>query len=494
MIKTDVTGQEVLYFYRAGPRDWAVSNSFMLLVSEVSRRVNLTFYVPAALNFHLKEGKHIGEQLVSHKTLAEEVRIVPAGHEIIVDRSTGDASVRASGFFQRHSLGHEEGYEEVLLRYLERGAGLIDAFGRCGLRFNLNLSGGYDSRLVLALSLLGEHRESVSVSSLPSKPDDFAVASALCRRFDLSLNSPSRQSPVPTLGGVESIRLYLLSCAGTYLPFYPVNRHSPSDKPEVSLTGDQPSGVGFLAGKAKFNGGISKIASDIGDALAERPYGGAVREDFLSLFSDLEVEPDNPAAPLAFYAGVRSRHHSGRSWYKSLGSQILCTPLVHSDMLGLDIRNALQGHLSVSAAYASKRRFFADAFSAIGGWALEEPFETPERAFEADMLDNSPFRGSVKIVPKRLEVFGSVSSMYERPRGDMYGIDIDVWQGNSEVKRNLDVVFKRAKTASLGDVFTQADIAAAEKEVGTDRGLSHQSRRLAHVVAVDTVKSVMDSS
>lgn len=57
IIRTDRTGQECLYLYSNGD-DWAVSNSFLLLATQVAKRTELTFYPPAAHSFHLKNGAH----------------------------------------------------------------------------------------------------------------------------------------------------------------------------------------------------------------------------------------------------------------------------------------------------------------------------------------------------------------------------------------------------------------------------------------------------
>lgn len=493
LIKADATGQETLFLYRDG-LDWAVSNSFMLLLSKVRTRATVTLYEPAAMSFHLKEGRHLGEQLVSHKTMVDEIKMLPLGHELIIDRRTGDLKIREREFLSTYSMGAQMSYEDLLRNFMERSAGLLRALATQKTSMNLSLSGGYDSRLVLALSLMAGNTRGLRVTSLTSKPLDFKVAKALSERFDLALNQAPESRTPRTLSASDSIRLYLLSCGGVYLPYYPVTRHRLSREPELHLTGDQPSGLSFLAGKARFNGEIAKIADDIGDALEDRAYGNEVRSDFLSTFVDLGIDSDHPAAPLAFYSAIRARHHGGRSWYKSLGDSALFTPLMHSDLMRLDIANATAGYRNSESGYGSKQKFFADAFSAVGGWALEEPFETPQRAFPSALLGSSPFRGGVGMTPTNLDVYGSVGDIDD---GDADGaathdFNLDLWDGVSGVKRHLLTLAKKAQSRDHAHVFSAQDLETAVAQASGDGNLTNGARQLCHVVSVDTIMRMIE--
>jgi len=98
-IKTDRTGQEQMFLFRNGSA-WAVSNSFFLLAMHVAKAHRLTLYLPALMSFHLKSGRHIGEQLVSHKTPVAEIQMIPATTEVIVDRASGKLTLKSHDFFE----------------------------------------------------------------------------------------------------------------------------------------------------------------------------------------------------------------------------------------------------------------------------------------------------------------------------------------------------------------------------------------------------------
>ena len=486
-IRTDATGQELVYLYQSGD-DWAISNSFMLLLAHKSDMATMDFYPAAAMNFHLKQGRHIGEQLVSHKTQVRQISILPIGHALLIDTISGALRVEKRGFLENYRASSDTGYFDLFARFLNRSSGVLRAATQAGAPLNLSLSGGYDSRLVLGLALAAGVSEKMRVTSLLSKPNDLAVAESLAKRFNLSLNTETGPTARRTLSAADSVRLYLLSCGATYLPFYPVLRHSLAPDAELHLTGDQPSGLSFLAGKAQFNGTIAKIASDIEESLADRAYGKEVSQDFLGLFDDLEIDSDHPAAPIAYYSAVRARHHGGRSWYKSLGPSVLFTPLMHSDLLKLDVSNAEAGHRDARNGYASKQKFFADAFSAIGGWATEEPFETPSRAFPQSLLHDSPFRNGYTIEPMEVIPYGAPSDLGETSSSaDMYDLDLDMWDNSGAIKAHLHTLLRRSKNKEARKLFTSEDLKRAREQAESDSNLSHGTRQLCHIVSTDIV-------
>ena len=87
---------------------------------------------------------------------------------------------------------------------------------------------------------------------------------ALCEHFGLPLNL-SRLKQESVLSAGEALRVYLMSCGGTYLPFYPIHDVIMRSPFEVVLTGDQPTGWSHFAGTAQFNGNADKISNDITD-------------------------------------------------------------------------------------------------------------------------------------------------------------------------------------------------------------------------------------
>ncbi|WP_156453238.1 hypothetical protein [Polycladidibacter hongkongensis] len=481
-IRADATGQELLYLYRNGD-DWAISNSFLLLAESVGKRAKLTLHAPAVLGFHLKNGVHIGEQLVSHRTAISEITIVPINAELKVDRLDGKLEVQKQPYLEMFSL-RDASYEDAFINFLERGAGLLNSLMEAGLPLNLLLSGGYDSRLVLCLALAGQSAPNLRVTSYVFKEDDYRVAKSLCDMHSLELNGSAPKKP-SDFSSSDAIRAYLLSCGGTYLPFYPVQSTHSKASAELRLTGDQPTGWDHFNGRAMFNGDARKLGNDIEVFLKERGCGTSVKEDFLSSFSELDLDADHPVAMLAYYSAIRSRFHCGRNWYKSLGVEFLFTPLMQSDFISLDFDNAKRG--------ADPKKFFADAFSAFGGWALKEPFESVDREFSSSLLDNSPFKGGVSLSPAAFKIYGSIW-VDENRSPDLLSINLDMDSKPELIKRDLQTMFYRARRAKASNLFISKDFAAASAEIHADGRLSHDYRKLCHILSTEVILRIIDES
>lgn len=485
IIRTDATGQDMLYLFQQGD-DWAVSNSFLLLAEAVKKKTKLHTYAPSIVGFHLKDGVHVGEQLISHRTMIEEITVVPLTHLIHVNRRTGEISMSRSSYMSVFSLAESDNYEEKFLDTMERGAGILAAMSERNVPMHLLLSGGYDSRLALCMLMAnGTPQSTFRVSSHEFKHDDFQSAKGLCEFLDLPMNVPGPQKKA-TLSDTDAIRMFLIGSGGTYLPFYPVSSHYIQKDAELRITGDQPTGWSHFAGRAKFNGNAEKIASDIEQALDSRGFGRVTKDEFLSTFDILDIDPHHPAAMLAHYSSIRSRHHCGRNPYRSLGVEYLFTPLMQSSFVALDLHNASKGF--------HPKKFFADAFSAFGGWALEKPFETPDRAFDRDLLDSSPFKGGASIKPRKYKVWGDIEGSSTETGVDFYSIGINSSPNPEKIKPYICDMFYKSHVAKASPFFNDADFAKANGEIHTNGTLSHGYRKTTHIVVTDIVLRIIEES
>ncbi len=483
-IKTDSTGQDILYVFQKGT-SWIISNSFLLLAERASRKHSLSIHRPSVLGFHLKEGVHIGEQLISHKTMIDEISILPITSVIHLNLETKQIQIETKGFFEKFSFRPGETYEERVMEVLERGSGCLKALIDSKMGLNLHLSGGYDSRLVLGMLTSSGEISNTRVTSHTFKPDDYKVAKSLCNRFSLPLNTTGVKKRA-TLAPSESIRMYLLSCGGTYLPIYPVSSHIIQDEIEFKLTGDQPTGWSHFVGNARFNGDAAKIADDIEKYLGERDPENSVREEFLSTFDLLEVPSDHPAAMIAHYASIRSRHHCGRNWYKSLGNTFVFTPLMQSSFIMMDLHNLSNGH--------HPTKLFADTFSAFGNWALDEPFETQDRGFPEEYIKNSPFKGGIDIKPTKMKIYGKPNDSNSENLSDILSLPIDVDLGHDRIKSDLMTMFYRSNLAKNSSLFLPIDFARANGEIHAAGSLSHGHRKLTHIVNTEIVMRIVEQS
>lgn len=483
IIKCDSTGQDTIFFYH-NINFWAVSNSFLLLANEVSKKFKLNLYGPAVQCFHLKEGFHIGEQLISHKTMIDEIKVLPINSYIEIDKKNS-FRVISKPYIEHIGYDYSTPYKELLHETLERGAGMLGAIAEIGPELRLFLSGGYDSRLVLGmLSLNSDYRDKLKVISHKNKIDDFRVAKNICSRLGLELNGFSSPPLKKSSSSSESLLNYFSSCGAVYLPIYPVNSTTQSNDFSFRITGDQPTGWSHFAGNARFNGTSKKIYTDIQEYLKDRPYADQVANDFKSVFHDLQIDLDSPFAMQAYYSAIRGRFHCGRNWYKSKGNDFLFTPLMLNAFINLDLKNSNNGwHPS---------KIFADSFAAIGDWAIEEPFETESRKFPQKILENLALKGRNSITPRHFRVYGNPCQNYQEP--GCHNIPINFSSSQEEIKNHIENLYYRAKSSRESIFFTESDIKSVKKEINKRGALSHDYRKTSHLLSLELTLEIINNS
>ncbi len=408
---------------------------------------------------------------------------MPQTSDMAINRRTGTLILQDHSFEAVFGMNGQS-YDEKLIEFLEKGAGYLAALASAGLPLQLLLSGGYDSRLVLGLLLASNQSNKLRITSYPHKENDFQAATSICKTLNLPLNTNAPAKP-GTLSSGESFRMWMLSCGGNYLPVYPVRNTELSRNVEIRLTGDQPTGWDHFAGNAPFNGTANKISDDIRKALANRPFGMDVADDFLSFFQRSGIDPKHPKAMLAHYGAVRSRHHCGRAWYKTLGREQLFTPLMQRDMVALCYHDKRQDNSDI--------RIFADAFSALGGWTLTEPFETPDRQFPKEMLQNSPFKGGVKITPRKVSVFGfGISNRVSEP--NLRSIPLPLAHSETSFKKHISAGLWATKLTRQSKLFSNSDFVAANLEISQNGTLSHGFRKTTLIVMTEAIMEIIAGS
>lgn len=230
-VGTDDAGFGRLFLYQRGHR-WALGTSLMELADYVSSQVWPLSVDPVQLKgFLLTPKGMLGSQLLSLDTIFREIRLLAP-----VEQATVLPGLRPCVV-----VSHREGptpgtYEEALQDALNEMVGRLRSVLHAGVPVASDITGGRDSRTVLAaLRLANDSGRSVGdvvrFRSSPKMTDDWAVATSLDAKYGLSLNrSPAESYRVDP---AHSYRVWRTHDLGTYAPLYQFRSYTP----EVTLSG-----------------------------------------------------------------------------------------------------------------------------------------------------------------------------------------------------------------------------------------------------------------
>ena len=309
LFSTDFHGYFPLFHYRAGT-EWLISPSFEVLARAAHQRG-----LPLTLRRHQLQAWSSSAPLlqmpVSTHTPFDEIGLLSYDQEIIA----GPSGLRLR---QRRRSGPANGYASALAGLIATWGGRILTILEGGMAIRADLSGGVDSRTVLAvlywtlqqsgrLDLLSS--DSILINSHPGMTGDYEVASAIGRELGFPLNNPKR-------------RTYVMASddeAFTTWKQYNLARYSPHILPLTTLDSEiiTFNGVGGEEHRPfyeKFGrGSLGQYITAYHEIFPDLP-------DFGRWMGDLHDDVDLPAPPydhrmpaaIRHYRRHRGRHHTAK--------------------------------------------------------------------------------------------------------------------------------------------------------------------------------------
>lgn len=329
--RTDITGQESIYYYCSSSY-WAVSNSFYLLVCSLrSREINLTFNKSVMDCFLYNRGKHISAQLMSNNTLAMEIRLLPQNCELVISGLSGSYTSRETRYydFLEHIPKNISNYARMMHDYANKQINFISSLCSLGYKLRVSLSGGYDSREIIAAMTLARtlnpEAEVEVFSEQSSHEYKFAEAVAKECGYDLRdrRNMYSGELSKVKLTANEAFNNWLIANGGTYTPVLIPTSLITESRNHVDLWGFVSYEWDyFLKSSALFDYAKPSIKStqEIKNEILSSSFSEdqkiRITKEFDSYFEDIGVLSNIENAMDIYYMGTRSRHHYGRRWFK----------------------------------------------------------------------------------------------------------------------------------------------------------------------------------
>lgn len=190
-ITQDFIGSYGIYLYRENAY-FALSNSFIALLDHVKKAHKITFHRDFA-NYLLSA------ELCSasySQTMVEEIEVLDRSAVIQIDEEIKQLKIRYVDYGENTiALDSSEGVK-LLDTWYQRWTGLIRNLYRENSEIQMDLSGGFDSRMILTLMLgSGIDMNDVFIYSikddLHTHTEDYEIASAISEHYGFALNNYS---------------------------------------------------------------------------------------------------------------------------------------------------------------------------------------------------------------------------------------------------------------------------------------------------------------
>ena len=335
-IQQDYFGGFGLYVYQYEDY-FAVSNSFWLLIEKLPTNIKLSINRDYAYN-------HIIEDLCSmvyEKTLINEVQSVPMGGNIEI--RSGVLYIRQNKLYTRqYSVDSKEGMQR-LDEWYNKWHTLVYQLHLITTNIQCDLSGGFDTRMVLSL-LLGETNKKDLIDlnrfkinsandNLSCHEEDYKIASAIANHYGFTLNNTlNLNGEINNISTALSIRNSFYLKLGFHKEMY--FRHGIFKKTRFSVTGANGEAVRGYPNKGyqsyldsfirKCNGYLQ--SDKMKNAVSQLwEYG---RKQILSKYSSCFTLTTEELSNI-YYEETRARNHYAKAMAENLsGNTITLNPFM----------------------------------------------------------------------------------------------------------------------------------------------------------------------
>lgn len=356
-LRADPSGQSIIYYYVNGDF-WVVSDSLL----ELSRKLNQYGYKKSIYQSSVDVFKNerlslIGGQLVSNNTVIEDVKVLGLKKYIELSWGAKNKGFKIKTISDNFSY---DSYEELLHDIVKSWRGRLRAISMLTQESFLALSGGVDSRAILALWSSSTPSKKINCHSHKKYENEYEIAKQLC--------SISEQNFGPGMKGLKSISLspaeaYDLSMLGnsSIKTNYGFRRNAMTT-PQLHFIGGCAIGSFYM--KSSYKARSARLVSQFGSA------GENVAGEILESLKEIGVDKQDPWAMFHHYYNHRARYHYGNDAYTRFGS-IQVQPL-------LDARLHEVSSL-IDKEYVQGNGLVRDVILMANKKLLDVPFDSPDK-------------------------------------------------------------------------------------------------------------------
>ncbi|UTA78623.1 hypothetical protein J4377_11665 [Halomonas sp. XH26] len=356
-LRADPAGQYIIYYYKQDDF-WAISDS-LLKISEVIANSGLKrkVYQPSVDVFKNERLSLIGGQLVSNNTALKNVKTL--GLDEYIELSW----VKVENSFSIKKIPKKKSYtdyEELLCDLVSSWRGRLGAISKMHKESYLALSGGVDSRAILALWENSLADKKINCHSHKKYETEYEIAKKLCVLSSQNFGSGMKGLSSTALSAEDSYLLSMSANASIKTNFG-FRRNAIKD-PQFHFIGGCAIGSFYM--KSSYKARAERLIKQFGEA------GENVGNEILLSLKSLGIDRKDPWAMFHHYYNFRARYHYGNEVYTRFGS-IQVQPLLDSRLHQIP--------LLTDKEYVEGNGVVRDIISVASGNLLNVPFDTPDK-------------------------------------------------------------------------------------------------------------------
>lgn len=386
-VGTDAAGYGRLFLYQRGHR-WALGTSLMNLADHV-RTLDWPLGVDhLQLKQFLFRSNMLVNQLLSLDTIFPEIRLIAPNEEVVVE-----AGVVPTFTVQRRETLAASDYESAMQDALDEMVGRLRTLITSGLPVSSAITGGRDSRAVLAALRLAHGSqepigEMVRFRSNERSADDWRIVKALSSKYGLRVNRAT-QATNYAVDPAHGFDVWRANDLGVYSAIYQFQTYTA----EISLGGVGGETHRLIYSDPTLFHRLKRIQTPwVTDADVV-----ALAARINDSLGHLKGQEDGR---VEHYRQFRNRFHGGR------------TPLRTIDVAPLNSQKLKSASNLVASEHLDRAQLLADIMLNLAPDLAAEPYDLPEKSWVQKHFDESTH---LRVDPDRYA--GRVYGKLEGPPG-----------------------------------------------------------------------------
>lgn len=340
-IRQDFNGSWGIYTFKKDGY-FAVSNSFWLLLNKIKDRYQVTLnedYAKSMFVFDLCS-------LSIRETLIREINLVPRNYILLIDVKTKKINSEPIDFHEdKIPLDSPKGIE-TLDRWFYKWTSLIRTLKAKTNNITVDLSGGMDSRIILALLLSSYvNMNEIHVHSLDDKlhthAEDFKIAGHIAQHFGFQLNQNKFRLSRRALTPQETMDISCNLKLGMHKEMYWKSVYDYNTMYYFTGAGGEARRKYWQMEPDDFITRLVEIGKKISDSTFHKSTERILQRSFHDILSMCTFSKiKSGVLPERLYIEARSRQHFGKAAVESfLVNNIIESPFLDVDLRSIDLEH-----------------------------------------------------------------------------------------------------------------------------------------------------------